>query len=161
MSQVKRHNPLQLAGDGLDPASANFDVSMYEVLKSWGASEAAVALPLPPMRRIRFEPVLSPLRVEALAAVSQVKLTELQLDPFSGGDWVGWRPGQVQRWSRVSARRWRSSAGRERQLRRSSAPPCIARYGLRPCHSSAAASGAAMAATTDTPSPMRWSSCSR
>ena len=81
MSQVKRHNPLQLAGDGLDPASANFDVSMYEVLKSWGASEAAVALPLPPMRRIRFEPVLSPLRVEALAAVSQVKLTELHLEP--------------------------------------------------------------------------------
>jgi len=175
MAQVKRHNPLQRASDWLDPASAKFDVSMYEALKTWGASEAAialghdtnvgygtsahdvsalmmyfterwfarqgatspaeavvrggnsglpeamaaglgdrvrldteviglrqqgeivevhsldgrrflaprivVALPLPPLRRIRFEPLLSPLKLEAIFQVPQMKITELHLEP--------------------------------------------------------------------------------
>jgi monoamine oxidase len=175
MSQVKRHNPLKLAADWLEPGAAKFDVSMYAALKSWGASEAAialghdtnvgygtsahdvsalmmfyterwfarqqetspveavvrggnsglpeamaaglgdrvrldtevvglrqlgdtvevhaldgrrflaprvvVALPLPPMRRIRFEPLLSPLKVEAIFQVPQMRITELHLEP--------------------------------------------------------------------------------
>lgn len=175
MAQVKRHNPLREPGDWLDPAFAHYDVSMYEALRGWGASDAAIALghdtnvaygagshdvsalmmyfterwfarqrdtspaevivrggnarlpeamaarlgdavrlgavvssvvqgeggvevgcadgrrfragrvvvatPLPPLKRVRFEPALSPAKLEAITRVPQMKITEVHLVP--------------------------------------------------------------------------------
>lgn len=175
MAQVKRHNPLREAGDWLDPAYSHYDVSMYQALRGWGASDAAIAIghdtnvpygssshevstlmmyfterwfarqrqasaaevivrggnsrlpeamaarlgdavrrgaevvaveqdasgatvscadgrrfraaqvvlatPLPPLRRMFFAPALSPARIEAIARVPQMRITELHLVP--------------------------------------------------------------------------------
>ena len=175
MAQVKRHNPLREPGDWLDPVYSHYDVSMYEALRGWGSSPAAIAIghdtnvpygssshevstlmmyfterwfarqrqasaaevivrggnsglpeamaarlgdavrcgaevvgveqdangalvscadgrrfraaqvvvatPLPPLRRMAFAPALSPARLEAIARVPQMRITELHLVP--------------------------------------------------------------------------------
>lgn len=56
------------------------------------AAHVVVATPLPPLRRIRFEPLLSPLKREAIARVPQMKVTELHLvakRPFWDDDGLG------------------------------------------------------------------------
>jgi monoamine oxidase len=56
------------------------------------AAHVVVATPLPPLRRIRFEPLLSPLKREAIARVPQMRVTELHLvakRPFWDDDGLG------------------------------------------------------------------------